>query len=79
MNAKPERIDTSDTVALVESLRSTECPACGGSKFRRQSFCRTCYRSLPANIRANLYLLVGDGYEEAFDAAMDHVERRRTP
>jgi hypothetical protein len=50
---------------VVNSLRSTTCPACGQPKKRLQTLCRTDYYTLPVPLRAALYARVGGGYEEA--------------
>ena len=62
-----------DKQTLIESLNSTLCPACGGEKIHKQSFCFSCYRRLPKAKKNALFQFVGDGYEEAFDAALDHL------
>lgn len=58
---------------LIESLRSPVCPACANTKKVRQSFCGGCYGSLPRLVKKDLYQLIGNGYEDAFDAAMAHL------
>jgi hypothetical protein len=58
---------------LVEELRGTTC-RCGNHKAHVQTFCRECYYSLPKRLRAALYHLIGDGYEEAYDAATTFLE-----
>lgn len=59
-----------DAHTLIESLRSDLCPACGNPKKPAQTLCKGCYFKLPAKLRSGLYDRVGDGYEEAFAAAM---------
>jgi len=62
-----------DPRVLIASLRSTVCPACGGEKASRQSFCRNCYFVLPRHRRTSLYKRVGQGYESAFHAALQEL------
>ena len=66
---------------LVESLRSTTCPACGGVKRTRQTLCSGDYYRLPAPNRKALYFGLGHGYEAAVKDAMDFlgVSRFVTP
>jgi tRNA(Ile2) C34 agmatinyltransferase TiaS len=54
---------------LVRSLQSPVCPFCGGSKKRAQTACRSCYFSLPKDLRFALYDRMGSGYEAAFERA----------
>ena len=61
--------DTERTRQLVEELRGTSC-TCGMPKKTHQTFCRACYYTLPQNVRSALYDLVGEGYEESYDAAL---------
>lgn len=58
---------------LVQSLRGAECPACGKLKRGGHTLCRHCYQALPAKLRQRLYQRLGDGYEQAFDAALRHL------
>lgn len=56
-------------VALVVTL----CH-CGRRKEKRMSFCQPCYRRLPLEMRGALYKRAGQGYEEAYDAAVKYLE-----
>lgn len=62
-----------ETNALISSLRSGVCPACGGAKKSAQTMCRSCYFKLPRMMRDALYDRVGAGYEQAFDEAMQRL------
>ena len=53
---------------LVKELCGVVC-FCGAVKGARQTFCRHHYRSLTRPLRRALYDRLGDGYEEAYDAA----------
>lgn len=59
----------SDTKFYIDELRSDECQ-CGRTKKPGYSFCYKCYSSLPMDMRNDLYQQMGDGYEEAYDAAV---------
>lgn len=71
MKALP--IDQIDDRALVTSLRSDLCPACGGTKKPAQTLCRLCYIALPRRKRLALYDRLGEGYQEAVTAALDEL------
>ena len=60
---------------LVMSLRSGTCPACNKPKTAMKTFCYPCYRRLPRAKQDALYQLVGEGYEQAFADAMQHLRR----
>jgi hypothetical protein len=66
-----------DTDILRASLFSSVCSACGRSKKPRDSICGWDYRQLPMDMKAALYDLMGDGYEEAFVEAMRHLGHDR--
>lgn len=68
-----ETTEARDYLALLEGEK---CEVCGGGKRRRDSFCRPCYMALPQHLRRNLYLLMGSGYEAAYDAALEWLESR---
>ncbi len=58
---------------LLIQLAATEC-RCGQSKAKAQSFCRSCYFSLPQAMRQSLYKRIGQGYEEAHAAAVKSLD-----
>lgn len=61
---------------LVASLGSTDCcPACGGPKQRKHTFCRADYFKLPKSMRDALYNPLGHGYREAVFAAIERLGR----
>ena len=64
---------TEETVRLVAELRGEQC-RCGNSKPSRRTFCRTCYGQLPPALRQSLYKLLGEGYIEAYAAAVEYLE-----
>jgi len=61
------------TMDLIKSLRSTKCPSCSSRKKPHQTLCGGCYRLIPRAAQQALYNRVGEGYEEAFEAAMTHL------
>jgi hypothetical protein len=63
---------------LIRELSGTIC-RCGEPKTRGRTFCRACYFSLPSGQAKALYhleqLRVGEGYEEAYAAAVRMLDR----
>jgi hypothetical protein len=73
---RPKTLDQQLTrAALVRSLRSTLCPACGGAKKSMHSLCLRDYRRLPKALRDGLWANVGAGYREGMADAMTFLER----
>lgn len=56
-----------------EQLISDEC-YCGKSKRPPDSFCYTCYKSLPEDLQRDLYQPMGHGYESTYESAVKHLE-----
>lgn len=56
----------------MSELNGTVC-RCKRHKAARQTFCKVCYYALPIQIRRDLYKGVGEGYIEAYDAAVEHL------
>ena len=63
-----------DTKFYVQSLRSEEC-LCGRKKKSGMTFCYICYKSLSRDMQKKLYQRMGDGYEDAVDAACIHLQQ----
>lgn len=61
-----------DQAELVRELAGNRCQ-CGARKIERQSFCERCYFKLPKGMRLALYGLIGQGYEEAYQAAISRI------
>ena len=61
-------------ISLVASLRGHVCPGCGRDKASHTTVCMDCFKALPYTIKTELYRSFGHGYEEAFAAAMRHLE-----
>ena len=57
-----------DILFYVAELKSEEC-ACGRPKNSGYSFCYRDYKSLPLAMQKALFRQVGNGYEEAYEAA----------
>jgi predicted amidophosphoribosyltransferase len=58
----------------VSSLASELCPACGGKKKFRQTFCARCYFSLPKAMQRATYARLGSGYQEAIVDALNYLQ-----
>lgn len=58
----------------LKELRSTTC-ACEREKAPYRSFCARCFRALPGDLQRGLYRRMGDGYEEAYEAAFRWLQR----
>jgi hypothetical protein len=56
------------TLSLVRELRSSNC-RCGSEKESGHTFCRTCYYRLQPGLRKALYRRLGEGYQQAYEAA----------
>lgn len=57
-----------DRAWYAKELRSNEC-ACGKTKKPGYVFCVNCFYSLPKEKQDDLYLKMGEGYEEAREKA----------
>lgn len=57
------------THGLVQELKGLVC-RCGAPKNAAHTFCGKCYFALPLNRRQALYQRIGEGYEEAYAAAL---------
>jgi hypothetical protein len=55
---------------LVTELAGSLC-RCGREKKKGNTFCRLCYFSLPRILQLKLYRKVGNGYEEAYQEAVE--------
>ncbi len=58
-----------ETAFYIGELKGDGCQ-CGAKKKPGQPFCYRCYRTLPEEMRKALYRRVGNGYEQAYDAAV---------
>ena len=55
-------------------IRSDTCH-CENEKKEGYSFCYSCYKALPRDMQKDLFQTMGDGYEEAYEAAVNYLER----
>jgi hypothetical protein len=69
-NDRRDAVSNFNRSAIVYSLRGVVCPACGGPKRARQSFCYGDYKRLSDDLKRRIYSLLGRGYEEAFAESM---------
>lgn len=63
---------------LLRELASETC-CCGKDKRKRNTFCASCYYSLPQYLKREIHKLVGEGYEEGYAAAREFLEREAWP
>lgn len=63
----------SQTKLLIDELIGTKC-RCGNTKRTRNTFCGRCYFRLPMQLRNDLYKGVGNGYEQAYAAAISILQ-----
>lgn len=56
----------------VRELLSEEC-ACGRIKKPWFAFCFKCYNSLPKDLQNGLFQKIGNGYNEAYDDAVEYL------
>ncbi len=63
---------SSDKRFYILQLKIEEC-MCGEHKKRGLAFCFRCYKSLPTDMKRELYQPVGNGFEEAYDEAVKYL------
>jgi hypothetical protein len=63
-------------VRLRDELEGRRC-RCLRKKVAGQTFCKTCYYSLPEPMRQALYKKIMAGYEEAYQAACDFLDSQK--
>ncbi|MHA2065065.1 MAG: hypothetical protein ACXABY_11880 [Candidatus Thorarchaeota archaeon] len=64
---------TNETKFYYEALSSEQC-VCEAWKKKRYSFCYSCYHALPLDMRNDLWQKMGEGYQEAYDAAISWLK-----
>lgn len=62
-----------DRKFYIETYKSEQC-LCEREKKPRFSFCYRCYKALPPDMQRALYRPFGNGYEQAFDEACQHLQ-----
>ena len=60
----------------LTELMGQKC-RCGRKKESKKSFCYHCYKLLTKTLQQQLYLPLGNGYEEAYDLATTQIDQRR--
>jgi hypothetical protein len=70
----PEIISADDA---LHQLLGNVCHGCKGPKPSRMSHCRSCYFSLPKDMRRALYKRIGEGYEEAYAESLELLKEKR--
>ncbi len=61
----------------LRELKSENCAACERPKESGQSFCKSCYFSLPPRTRNALYAAMSDGYASIYDEAKEDLRTGR--
>jgi hypothetical protein len=61
---------------ILDELQGKKC-RCGHRKVAGQTFCRDCFYALPQQMRDDLYKRMGQGYEEAYQAAVDYLAEQK--
>ena len=62
-----------DAQFLLKELKGNECP-CGKNKKSGNSFCYSCYSSLPEDLQKALYKRFGQGYGDAYEEAHEWLK-----
>ena len=62
-----------ETMFYMKGLASEKCH-CGAYKAKGRSFCFKCYHLLPESLKGRIWLRIGNGYEEAYDAAAKFLD-----
>jgi len=63
----------SDKRFYIDTLAGDGC-ICGRPKNRGRAFCYTCYKSLPVDMRQDLWQPIGNGFEDAYEAAVNQLD-----
>jgi len=62
-----------DRAFYLEMLKSEQC-LCERGKKPGKAFCYGCYKRLPYRMQEDLYKRVGQGFEEAYEAATKYLQ-----
>lgn len=60
------------SVEMLQELARDRC-RCGAFKGPHRSFCHDCFKHLPYHLQGGLYKRFGQGYEQAFEAALEYL------
>jgi len=66
-------VSPEDLKFYIDTLKSEEC-LCGRTKGRGKAFCWRCWKALPAHMQKALYSRVGQGFEEAYEEAVQWLQ-----
>jgi hypothetical protein len=72
---KAERQEKRDKLWYIREFRSNEC-TCGNTKRPGSAFCSTCFMKLPCTYRMATYQRMGEGYEEAYENAVQWLREQ---
>jgi hypothetical protein len=61
-----------DNRFYMQVLKGKQCQ-CERPKKRRHAFCFGCYSRLPRDMRKDLYRPIGNGFAEAYEAAVKYL------
>jgi hypothetical protein len=64
-----------DKLWYIREFKSNEC-TCGNTKRPGSAFCSTCFMKLPYTYRMATYQRMGEGYEEAYEDAVQWLRGR---
>ncbi len=64
-----------DRIWYIKEFKGNEC-VCGGTKRPGSALCYGCFKLLPSSYQGALYLKIGDGYEEAYEDAIQWLREQ---
>jgi hypothetical protein len=64
-----------ESLRIFRELHSVKC-RCGNPKYQKHAFCRACYFKLPAAVRDGLYKPFCEGYQAAYEDAVQILEEK---
>lgn len=62
------------TLHTLRIFLETKCESCGGTKRKNMAFCSVCYFKLSPPLRNLLWKRFGEGFEEAYVAALEQLK-----
>jgi hypothetical protein len=65
-------MDGKDKRFYMNELKSAQC-FCEQPKKPGRAFCYNCFKALPRELKSDLYLPIGGGYEAAYDEAVEYL------
>lgn len=61
-----------DYMFYIDVLKSEECQ-CDREKRKKFALCFKCYQKLPSYKQSGLWRKIGNGFEEAYDSAVEYL------